>query len=326
MSGRREKKGFAIAIAWPETHCKQAGDWWDGLLNCLNISNNHFYRVGHAALVLVDATTSTAHYFDFGRYHAPFKHGRVRSQITDNGLAIHTTPVFSEDRRQRTKDRTQVENFEEILSELQGNSECHGDGPLYASYCEVDFQKSFSFAKELQQQGPVRYGPFTYNGSNCSRFVCDAILAGKPKRKYAFKLRFLLPLTPTPMTNVQALKNKITIPSSGAVTPFFLSENIDKQFLNNTLTQPIRHPNIPASAQWLSGEGAGSWFVMEQDQSDYHIRRYNQNGSLECKGRFRPVNQATFSISAPFTFEHISHCLKVRLQQNAKYFELHRVG
>jgi hypothetical protein len=87
---RNENKysGFAIAIAWPQTLCKQPGSWYDPLTGWLGISRNNYYRAGHAALVLVEGDTGKCHYFDFGRYHAPYQHGRVRSGETDPGLAI----------------------------------------------------------------------------------------------------------------------------------------------------------------------------------------------------------------------------------------------
>jgi len=37
--------GFAIALAFPDTYCKQAGAWYDNLLNWLGIANNNYYKV-----------------------------------------------------------------------------------------------------------------------------------------------------------------------------------------------------------------------------------------------------------------------------------------
>ena len=33
------KSGIAIALAWPETYCKQAGGWYDGLLQTLGFNH-----------------------------------------------------------------------------------------------------------------------------------------------------------------------------------------------------------------------------------------------------------------------------------------------
>jgi len=88
MSSSNKYTGFAIALAWPQTWCKQPNSWYDSLLLRLGISVNHYYRAGHAALVLVEKSTGDCHYFDFGRYHAPFEYGRVRSATTDHDLDL----------------------------------------------------------------------------------------------------------------------------------------------------------------------------------------------------------------------------------------------
>ena len=97
MSSRRKDSGFAIAIAWPQTYCKQPGSWYDPLTALLGINRNNYYRAGHAALVLIDIQGKKCHYFDFGRYHSPFQHGRVRSAETDHDLKMFTRPVISFD-------------------------------------------------------------------------------------------------------------------------------------------------------------------------------------------------------------------------------------
>ena len=78
MFNTNHTTGFAIALAWPETYCKQAGSWYEFITAALGINRNNYYKAGHAALVLVDGINKTCHYFDFGRYHSPFQHGRVK--------------------------------------------------------------------------------------------------------------------------------------------------------------------------------------------------------------------------------------------------------
>src|SRR6056297_275305 len=105
MKNKPKYTGFAIALAWPEAYCKQPGAWYDPLLLWLKINKNNFYKVGHAAVVLADVENRKFHYFDFGRYHAPYGHGRVRSATTDDDLTIHATPEF-------TKDQQSIKNFD----------------------------------------------------------------------------------------------------------------------------------------------------------------------------------------------------------------------
>lgn len=279
MSMRNKHTGLAIAIAWPQTYCKQPGAWYDPITLLLGINTNNFYKVGHAALVLVNPKTSKAHYYDFGRYHAPYKHGRVRSAETDHELELRTNPVLS-------KDKKRIENFRDILSELQQNKACHGEGELYAAYCPVNFELANARAQQMQAESPIPYGPFMLKGSNCSRFVNTVIRAGKPDFRYRFGLNLKVPLTPTPISNVNALDNMQRMPKVLKGEPFCPIKKLDRQDLVSTLPIPERHASIPENAQWLSGEGAGSWFVFEFENTLLKVTRYSPHGVIECTGLY----------------------------------------
>ena len=319
MIGQKQPTGFAIAIAWPETYCKQPGYWYDAITNFLGLSDNHYYKVGHAALVLVDPETRKCHYFDFGRYHSPFQHGRVRSEATDDGLKMKTSASISEDGRK-------IENLEEILTELQLNPECHGEGKIHASYGKINFHRSFSKAFYLQQKSPIPYGPFRYKGSNCSRFVNSALIAGKPSWWRLFKLKYLVPLTPTPLNNVNSFENKVVLPKLLTNAPFCPTPISYKSKLKGTLPEPYKPKYILEFAQWLSGEGSGSWFSIRQNEYEkYFISRFGPNGELECEGEFQISNNQSFNIRIPFQFEHLSHCRKVSIRQEKRFIEFIRI-
>lgn len=194
-----KKNGFAIALAWPETLCKQAGAWYDLPMRWMGFNRGHYYRVGHAAVVLVNAANGDCHYFDFGRYHAPFGHGRVRDAFTDHDLEIKSKAVIS--------NSGAIKNFNALLQELSANPSCHGNGALHASYTRIEFEPAMTLAKQLQEQSPVPYGPFLRNGTNCSRFVNSVLLAGRPFLFYRLLLRFLKTISPTPAGNVKSLQN-----------------------------------------------------------------------------------------------------------------------
>jgi hypothetical protein len=195
--------GIAIALAWPETLCKQAGAWYDEPLKLLGVNKSNYYKVGHAAVVLIEKSTGKCHYFDFGRYHAPFQHGRVRSAYTDHDLEMRTEATFNNNGR--------LMNYNEILWELYNNESCHGNGNLHASYCEVNFNKAFDKANEMQISSPIPYGPFLPLGTNCSRFVNTVIVSGIPKWYYKLVLAFPKTLSPTPIGNVKTLSNYAVI-------------------------------------------------------------------------------------------------------------------
>lgn len=192
------RNGIAIALSWPETLCKQAGSWYDRPLKWLGINKGNYYKVGHAAIVLIEKSSGICHYFDFGRYHAPYQHGRVRSLYTDHDLEVKTKALFNKN--------GDLENFEDILFELFLNESCHGTGNLHASFCEIYFEKAFEKANEMQENSPILYGPFLPTGTNCSRFVSSVLISGKPSFLFLFQLLFPKTLSPTPIGNVKALR------------------------------------------------------------------------------------------------------------------------
>ncbi|MBE0663365.1 MAG: hypothetical protein IH597_12975 [Bacteroidales bacterium] len=305
--------GFAIALAWPETLCKQPNSWYDKPMRWLGINKNWLYKAGHAALVLINDNEPKCHYFDFGRYHSPFNFGRVRSAATDHDLAVKTIPRISDD-------GTRIENFSEILDELQQNKSCHGDGKLYASYCRINFEFALQKALHLQVSSPLPYGPFVRGGSNCSRFVNDAIVAGKPVWHQTIRLKYFVPLTPTTLNNVNSLKSKTVISALAKTIGVDFSKKLSKDQLKSTLPAPPRHPAIPENAQWISGEGAGSWFHIIKEGELYAIARYGPEGNTECKGLFSLSDKTLFTIGDPYKFFHLSHCSKVQILQNGQVF------
>ena len=77
--------------------------------------------------------------------------------------------------------------------------------------------------------------------------------------------------------------------------------------------------NIEKEAQLLKGIGASSWFYVCCEEKYYRIKRYSEEGRLECSGIFS-VDDLTFNINQPFTVTYISHCKECTiLQKNKKY-------
>ena len=197
------KTGFAVALAWPETNCKNAGSWYDGLMELLGFSKNHYYKVGHAALILISKDNKQCHYFDFGRYHTPLGYGRVRDQETDPDLRLLT--------RAKISGSGKLENFNSLLNEICNNISSHGTGPTHGSYVSVDFNSAFKSAKKLQNKEVLKYGPFLWNGTNCSRFVRTVIISGQPNLISKLKIAVPFMVTPTPLHNVTALGSKVIV-------------------------------------------------------------------------------------------------------------------
>ncbi len=197
---KKNPNGVAIVLAWPQTFCKQAGAWYDRVMYFLGINTGGYYKVGHAAIVLVDCSSGSCHYFDFGRYHAPQAKGRVRSAKTDHDLNIQTKAMVN---------GNEIINLEEILIELYNNPSTHGSGVIYGAQTPIDFNRSYRLAKELQDDDFIPYGPFINRGTNCSRFVNNILRAGCTNIITKTALRLPWMLTPTPMWNLKALRQEI---------------------------------------------------------------------------------------------------------------------
>ncbi len=318
MNQSKDITGFAVALAWPETYCKQPGSWYDGITLALRINKNNYYKVGHAALLLISKQSKEVRYFDFGRYHTPYQHGRVRSVETDHDLAVKTLAELSSD------ERTLV-NFKEILFELQNNSSCHGEGVLHASYCGINYESALLFVRQMQRKCPVPYGPFKMGGSNCSRFVQSGILAGGPKSKYRWLLQYKVPFTPTPISNVNALENKEEIPRQLEGEVFCPIKKLKKELLVATLPAPKRPPSIPSKAQWLSGEGAGSWFEYQLDGTIIKMTRYSTKGVVECTGLFENKDALNLLMEAKdVSIAYPSNCLSIVLKVGDKELQFER--
>ncbi|MCG8581458.1 MAG: hypothetical protein MI866_16155 [Bacteroidales bacterium] len=318
MRDNPKHTGFAIALAWPETYCKQPGSWYDSLTLLTGANHNNYYKVGHAALVLISTNDAQIHYFDFGRYHTPYQYGRVRSAETDHDLQVKTMPVIS-------SDKTRIENYQEILVELQKNPACHGEGELHAAYCSINFEKAYNKALHMQEFSPMPYGPFQQKGSNCSRFVNTVIRAGKPNFKHRFNLNYKVPLTPTPINNVQSLEWRVKLPKLQKGKPFSPVVPLGKLELISTLPAPERHHSIPANAQWLSGEGAGSWFVIHPEEDRIKVSRYSPKGVVECQGSYE--NEQALELlqkEKAYTIEYPSNCMVVTLKIGQSIFVIKR--
>ena len=91
------------------------------------------------------------------------------------------------------------------------------------------------------------------------------------------------------------------------------------------LETPERVNNIPDSAQWLGGVGAGSWFVLHHDNSmgkyQYRVQRFSMSGELECDALFY-LEDAIIDMNKPYHFSYLSHCEKCTILQGEQKFVL----
>lgn len=94
----------------------------------------------------------------------------------------------------------------------------------------------------------------------------------------------------------------------------------------NTIPAPIKVDTIPEKAQWLAGEGAGSWFFITEtiEKNVFSIVRYSPKGKIECEGVFSCTNASNFNISEVYLFTHLSHCKTVNIVQKGIIFTFER--
>ncbi|MDQ3395843.1 MAG: hypothetical protein M3512_17285, partial [Bacteroidota bacterium] len=284
---------------------------YDPLLNWLGISKNHYYRVGHAAVVLVNGFNGSLQYFDFGRYHSPFGYGRVRSEATDPELKMNQKAQLVS---------RKIMNLNAILLELYNRKACHGEGNLFAAVLSIDFEKAYKKAILLQQNSPTKYGPFVWKGSNCSRFVNDVVRAGRPSFWPRWQLMFPLTLSSTPLGNVKAAGKWWKIPG---IRPDIPSCQND---LSTVLPAPKKHPLIPPQSCWLSGEGAGSWFHISRMSELFIVRRFSPDGDLEFSRVFEATGNNFFYPQTPYMMEYLSHFEKITIIQAGKLIVLEPIS
>jgi hypothetical protein len=90
------------------------------------------------------------------------------------------------------------------------------------------------------------------------------------------------------------------------------------------LPPPQLPVHLSGKAQWLAGEGCGSWFVIEQEEEAYAITRYSPEGEIECSGLFVKESTAVFNIFQPYKITYLSHCSQVSVVQNGIMIRLRK--
>ncbi|MBI2279806.1 MAG: hypothetical protein HYU68_03830 [Bacteroidetes bacterium] len=96
-------------------------------------------------------------------------------------------------------------------------------------------------------------------------------------------------------------------------------------FTKLPLPEPKRAENLPKKAQWLAGEGAGSWFYITKAKNDFVITRFSPEGKIECTGIFECIHAEPFNINNAYQFTHLSHCKTVNIIQNSVTFTFERI-
>ena len=108
----------------------------------------------------------------------------------------------------------------------------------------------------------------------------------------------------------------LTLPKLNKGKAFCPSSKLDSKLLKSTLQPPLKNPAIPQNAQWLSGEGAGSWFVYEFQNNLLKVIRYSPEGAIECTGLFNNKLKDSFILADSSKITYPSNCKQISLMQN----------
>ncbi len=324
---------IAIPIAWPDQTAR-GDELWMAILKKLGIVKNLNFKVGHAAIVLIERKTGNLRYFDFGRYIVPRGFGRARSREFDPRLELSSKATFSED--------NQLMNFEEILIELsKKESATHGAGRLLCSIAEnISFQKGVEYAESLVDKGPILYGAIAPNNNSCSRYVAQILVNAMEKNDpRCNKIFFPECLKASPTSNVvNAVEdNEIYCYHNGVLEkkkmgrweslkfqvdllkPNFLksrSHEVPDDLLLGFIEEPKRPKDLPNKAEWLGGLGEGCWYSISANLNEAEISKFNHKGEIEYS--VIGTTDAAYSDLHDFKFSYHVHHKKHIVKQNDK--------
>lgn len=310
---------IAIPISWPDKTALGDEKWMVFLKQIGLVKNLHF-KVGHAAVLLIERNSGRILYFDFGRYLSPRGYGRARSALFDPRLEIATTAQITR--------QGEIQNIKEILEELCKKEEAtHGGGRTFFSISKrVSFAKCATYAERLVTEGPVLYGALAKDNNSCSRFVAQVLTEGMDiDDKRRRKILYPESLKASPMSNVvnAASNEEIFCYDQGILKQWkmgrkdsllfqfgLLKDNFTKKGSQDLgcdqtpgmIEAPSRPSNVPQHAQWIGGIGEGAWLQLEQCQEEniFVIYKYAASGKMEYEIQTTCIQN--FDINRPYTF------------------------
>lgn len=293
----------AIVIAWPQCTAR-ADESLPIFLRKAGIVKNLNFRVGHAAICLINPQSFEVLYYDFGRYITPRGFGRARSKYSEPDLKLDTLASFNEDK--------DLMNVEEIATELERKAKyTHGVGPLVFSVSKsINFIKAKKYADEMVMKGYFPYNGLIKSASNCARFVTETMKIASKEGGVGTKLKYPVTFRPTPLFNVVAANTEDSIYSFEGGTLQFLKKSrrhsiadlsaglLETAFTKYTnsrpddsihgdIEEPKRPKDIPVHAQWLGGLGEGAWFeISEIGEHTFKGKKFDKMGSMEFEGLY----------------------------------------
>ena len=321
-----------IIMSYPEEIVKTTEAFYSKLLPYLGMGIPGYIRAGHACMILIKDGSDKFEYFDCGRYIAPEGYARVRGENTDPETAVDVKAVWVDGK---------LTNIEDLLQWLYDNPQkTRGYGDLYASISEdINYERVKKYIGELQDIGCIKYGPFDKDGSNCSRFVTDAMLNGVLDEDIQDNINKLYNLTPSVLGNVDAANDYYYIATKDSVyTSTNCLKKIQKEMLfdkgkgyshvtdsqKGKLTEPIESKE-DESWQWLGGLGYGVWYEIEHTPCTYTymITQYCAEGKEMFSAKYQ--SKSELDLSKGYKFCYPSHYDRVTINVDSNIITLTRV-
>lgn len=310
---------IAIPISWPDKTA-WGDEKWMAFLKRIGLVKSLHFKVGHAALLLVEQYTGNIRYYDFGRYLSPRGYGRARSALFDPRLEISTKAQITP--------QGEIRNIADILIELDKKEEAtHGGGRTVFSICkQISFSKCVAYAEKLVAEGPILYGALAKNNNSCSRFVAQVLTEGMDvddKRRRKILYPECIKASPTSNVVNATPNNEVLCYEGGVIQQWkmkrkdsllfqfgLLKDNFTKKDPQDMasdrapgmITAPARPALVPLHAQWIGGIGEGAWLHLEhlEGENTFVIYKYDASGKLEYKIQTNCVQN--FDINRPYTF------------------------
>ena len=285
-----------IVMAYPEAICRTTEASYSDILPLIGIGKKQLIRAGHACLAIAREGCSKIEYFDNGRYIAPEGFCRVRGENTDPELRVDIEAKW---------EGKNLTNVEEILDWFYHHPEkTHGDGTLYAGISEIaNYEATKECVNIIQDKNIMEYGPFASGGTNCARFVTDAIYNGVLDKDRKEDIKNLYHFTPSGLSNIEA--------SNSYDFYYMVDESgVHKSSKNLSLRQidilfdggegytdynPAGHLTAPVdvkhedSWQWLGGLGYGAWYDIEKTDNNelFKVSCYTSKGDLNYSAYYK---------------------------------------
>lgn len=333
---------ICMVIGWPDTWSKGAEKIFIKLHE-IGIIKDIYFKVGHAAMCLIRKDTKDIEYYDFGRYTCGPGQGRARGMNTDPNLEIKIKAEINE--------KGELTNIQELVDYLFGIVRyTHGEGTIYFSlYDKMNYAKTMKFVDHIQQMGSMRYTTFMSKSTNCSRFVCGAIMAGTSEPKDRTKLLLTPTFKASPVGTVVDVGYQSDIYRQKDInSPLehfkmnrwdnikLLWENTkgnikgEKVIRPNLIDATERPKNVPKKAQWLGGLGEGNWVLIHPveikgEETAIRATSFYHDGVVNYDTIVAAKDNDEFDINAPFDVVYDCSRLFVTVKQQGKKIRLYLV-